>query len=185
MDGFIRQMEAQQRRGRVLPFVRGLRLSALLIYEIRRMLQGTHLSANWGHLVDEDGRLCSCECDVIIHGNDGCIEQWDGTSSPIMDFCFVAQQSAVLVISCKSYVRPAKIDREYCQLMRPFVDRVWLFAECCGPLSAQSVRDRAVALGYEEFWFLYKWSKQSDPDPNIEGWSDFVSSVHELAVQTV
>lgn len=51
MDVFIRQMEADKRKGRVLPFVRGLRLSAQLIYVIRVILTGSDLTANWGHLL--------------------------------------------------------------------------------------------------------------------------------------
>ena len=35
VDSFIRDMEAKKQKGRVLAFVRGLRLSALLIYAIR------------------------------------------------------------------------------------------------------------------------------------------------------
>jgi hypothetical protein len=76
MDSFIRDMEAKRQKGRILPFVRGLRLSALLIYAIREMLEGTGLTANWGHLIDDEGHYCSCECDVIIHQKGNKSEQW-------------------------------------------------------------------------------------------------------------
>lgn len=180
MDTHLRQMEADRRRGRILAFVRGLHFSSLLIYEIRDILAGTALTANWGHLIDDTGALCSKECDVIIHRR-GQYSRWDGNTTPVMDFRFVPQERAVAVVSCKSRVRSGDIDREYCELMRPFVPRVWLFAECCGPRSADSVRGTALESGYEEFWFVYTWSPQSVPQPNSEGWNEFVGKVLALA----
>ncbi len=179
IDTFIRQMEARRSKGRVLPFVRGLRLSAHLIYTIRKILDGTDLTANWGHLLDSSGNFCSCECDVIIH-HKGPVRQWNGTPEPIMDFRFIEEHLAVVVISCKSFLRSSDIDIEYCNLMKPFVKKIWLFAECCGPRSAQSIQSRALKFGYEKFWYLYLWSKQTEPKPNEEGWSKFVEEVKKL-----
>lgn len=182
IDPFIRDMEARRQKGRILPFVRGLRLSALLIYEIRQLLKGTGLTANWGHLVDETDTFCSCECDVIIHREVGEIQRWNGDSNePVMDFRFIEQKSAVAVISCKSYLRSSGIDTEYCKLMKPFVGKIWLFAECCGPRSAKSIQTKALELGYEKFWYLYTWSKQTAPEPNKYGWNEFVEAVRKLA----
>ena len=181
MDSFIRDMEAKKQKGRILPFVRGLRLSALLIYAIREMLEGTDLTANWGHLIDDEGHYCSCECDVIIHQGGGLVRRWNGTNEPVMDFRFIEQERAVAVISCKSYQRSGDIDREYCTLMEPFVKKVWLFVECCGPRSTESIRIKSLEFGYEEFWYLYTWSKQTDPQPNREGWIRFVEEVKKLA----
>src|SRR5271166_5699831 len=73
IDTFIRDLEATEgkNKGGVLSFVRGLRLSALLIYAIRDLLgEGSDLTANWGHIIDEDGQFCSRECDIIIHNRD-------------------------------------------------------------------------------------------------------------------
>lgn len=179
VDSFWRQMEAQKRKGRVLPFVRGLRLSSQLVYLIRELLSGTGLTANWGHLVDKNENLCSCECDVIIH-KDGYIRRWNGTDNPIMDFRFIKQEQALVVISCKSFLRKSEIDREYCEDMSNYVDKVWLFAECCGPKSIEGIRGKAREFGYEKFWHLYTWSKQTDPDPNRTGWMDFVKEVENL-----
>lgn len=179
IDDFIRQMEAERRKGRILPFVRGLRLSAHLIYATREILSGTNLTANWGHLLDKSGNFCSCECDVIIH-REGHIRQWNDTREPIMDFRFIAQQKAVAVISCKSYLRSGDIDREYCKLMKPFVRKIWLFAECCGPLSTESIQQKALKFGYKKFWYLYTWSKQTQPEPNRYGWNEFVEEVKKL-----
>lgn len=180
MDTFIRQMEKERRKGRILAFVRGLRLSANLIYAIRQILDGTQLTANWGHLLDESRTFCSRECDVIIHRK-GYIERWDGTENPVMDFRFIEQQLAVAVISCKSYLRSGDIDTEYCKSMEPFVQKIWLFAECCGPRSGETIRAKAFKHGYEQFWYLYTWSKQTEPKPDKEGWNKFVEEVKKLA----
>lgn len=179
IDPFIRQMEAERRRGRVLPFVRGLRLSAKLIYTIREVLEGTGLTANWGHLIDERGTFCSCECDVIIHHGQY-IRRWNGSQNPVMDFRFIEHKQAVAVISCKSYIRSSDIDEEYCKLMEPFVKRIWLFAECCGPRSESSIQSKAFRLGYEKFWHLYFWSKKTDPVPNRTGWNEFIKTIKNL-----
>jgi hypothetical protein len=181
IDDFVRQMERARRRGRILPFVRGLRLSARLIYVIREFLTGTRLTANWGHLVDETGTFCSCECDVIIHRRDAHVRQWNGTSDPVMDFRFIESQGAVTVISCKSYLKSGDVDTGYCKLVEPFVRRVWLFAECCGPRSAESIRRKALEAGYEQFWYLYLWSRGTSPVPNKDGWATFVDEVKSLA----
>jgi len=174
IDGFIRQ------KGRILPFVRGLRLSALLIYAIREMLTGTGLTANWGHLTDASGTICSPECDVIIH-REGYFKRWNGHENAIMDFRFIEQQLAVAVISCKSYLKSGDIDTEYCKSMEPFVQKIWLFAECCGPRSVETIRAKAFEHGYEHFWYLYTWSKQTEPKPDKEGWNKFVGEVKNLA----
>lgn len=179
VDPFIRQMEAERMQGRVLPFVRGLRLSSQLIYLLREHLSGSGLTANWGHLLDSELRFCSCECDVIIHKN-GHVRQWDGTAQPVMDFRFIRQDQAVVVISCKSYLKASDIDEQYCESMKSFVDRVWLFAECCGPRSIEPIRTKAEERGYEKFWPLYTWTKQKDPTPSKDEWIDFVNEVERL-----
>ena len=57
MSDFIRQLESRKSKGRVFSFIRGLRLSAHLIYAIRDRLIGSDLTANWGHLLDNDGNF--------------------------------------------------------------------------------------------------------------------------------
>lgn len=178
MSDFIRQLEASKGRGRVLPFVRGLRLSAHLIYAIRELLEGSDLTANWGHLLDQDQRFCSPECDVIVHKKIGHIRQWNGTKEPVMDFRFVSMAEAVVVISCKSRVRT--IDDEYVQQVKKYVSRVWLFGECCGPKSAKRLEDKARQTGYEKFWYLYTWSPKTEENFNHDGWNDFVSELLRL-----
>ena len=180
IDEFIRQLELTRHPGRILPFVRGLRLAAHLIYAIRDILSDTDLEANWGHLLDQKGAHCSPECDVIIH-HKGYRRRWNGTEKPIMDFRFIDQQKALAIISCKSYLRSSKVDKEYCVSMKPYIDKIWLFAECCGPRSAKSIQKKALDAGYENFWYLYTWSKQTAPKENPEGWNEFVEEVRKLS----
>lgn len=180
VENFVEQIEAERGKGQVLPFVRGLRLSAQLIYFLRKLLSGSRLTADWGHLLDSEGNFCSCECDVIIHKN-GEIWRWDGDDEhPVMDFKFISQEEAVGVISCKSYLTVSHVDKQYCESIRKFVNRVWLFAECCDPNSIERIRNKAEKCGYEKFWPLYTWNKKISPTPYRVGWNDFVGEVGRL-----
>ena len=180
IDDFMRQMEQTRQKGRILPFVRGLRLSAQLIYVVRQALVGKELTANWGHLLDEKGAFCSPECDIIVHHSKGERQKWNGSENHIMDFRFISQEDAVAVISCKSFIRAGDIDFDYCEQMRSFVKRIWLFAECCGPRSTERIVEKAVSAGYEKFWHLYTWSRTTDLNPNKQGWIEFIKEVREL-----
>lgn len=179
IDPYIRQLEKEKKKGRIFPFVRGLRLSARLIYVIRDILSETNLTANWGQLLDEQGNYCSCECDIIIH-HKGHERRWNGKDQPVMDFRFIKQQNAIAVISCKSYLRSGDIDVEYCKSMKPFVKKIWLFAECCGHNSVKSIEQKVLESGYKKFWYLYSWSNKTDPHPNMDGWINFVKEVKQL-----
>lgn len=179
IDSFIRQMEKTKSKGRVLPFVRGLRLSAQLIYIIREILSGSDLTANWGHLLDDEQNICSCECDVIIHKT-GHIHEWNGTKDPVMNFKFIEHKNAVAVISCKSHLKSSDIDKEYCKSLKPFVRKVWLFAECCGPASLANIRRQARKYGYKKFWTLYTWTEQLGSTPAKKEWISFVEEIERL-----
>jgi hypothetical protein len=181
IDGFMRMMEAQKKKGRILPFIRGLYFSSHLIYAVREYLSGSGLSVSWGHLLDKTEDFCSAECDIIIHQK-GWLRQWNGKhKDPVMDFRFIPQEWAVAVISCKSHLRTGDIDEEYCKLLKPYVKKIWLFSECCGPHSVDSIKRKATRCGYGKCWHLYTWSKQTAPNPNSEGWNDFVREVKRLA----
>lgn len=181
LDPFMREHEAKKTHGKILPFIRGLRFSALLTYAIRAILSGTELQANWGHLLDKDGHLCSPECDIIIHRKEHDAIRWNGENEdPIMDFRFVKQEDAVVVISCKLHIESSNVDAEYCPAMKSFVEKVWLFAECCGPRSGKSIKNKALKLGYDDFWHLYSWSEKKEPEPNKEGWMDFAEELKKL-----
>ena len=181
IDPYIQMMEEEKAEGRVLAFVRGLRLSARLIYAIRKQLSATDLKADWGHILDDDGGLkCSPECDVIIH-HPGVMRQWNGSSEPVMDFKFVEQKHAVAVISCKSYITSIRQDfKNYCDKVRDYVKNVWLFAECCRPGAVDRLREKSQEAGYGKFWYLYAWDGKSSIQQNKQGWFDFLESVKAL-----
>lgn len=185
IDNFIREAEAKEgsNKGVILSFVRGLRLSSLLTYQIRQFLDGSELTANWGHIIDENNTFCSRECDIIIHSKNIPLYQWDGdgAGNHIMDFRFIPYSAARVVISCKSYLTTAAIEEDYCLDMLKYVDRVWLFSECCGPQSDEKIEERAKEIGYEDFWFLYKWNRgKNELTETPEVWDKFVESVKAL-----
>jgi hypothetical protein len=185
IDNFIREAEANEgaNKGVILSFVRGLRLSSLLTYQIRQLLDGSDFTANWGHIIDENGAFCSRECDIIIHSKNIPLYQWDGdgAGNHIMDFRFIPYYAAKVVISCKSFLTTAKIEEDYCNDMLKYVDRVWLFSECCGPKSDEKIEERAKEIGYEDFWYLYKWNRgNNELTQTIEVWDSFVESVKAL-----
>jgi hypothetical protein len=184
LDTFLRALDKNQtkNKGAILPFIRGLRFSALLIYEIRKTLDGTSLKVSWGHILDENGEYCSSECDIIIYKN-GCYARWNGNESGcVMDFRFIEKKNAVAVISCKSYIKSSTVEKEYCINMKKYVDKVWLFAECCGPKSSKSIKTVAQNTGYEHFWHLYTWNQKTDDiDDCLDQWESFIKSIKELA----
>jgi hypothetical protein len=167
---------------RMLPFIRGLYFSAGLIYAIREIAPASQIRANWGHVLREDSRACSPECDVILHSK--CRSRWNGCHEhPVMDFAFVNPASTLAVISCKSLVRwPSDVDSEYAQnLRRHGVKRVWLFAECCPPGSPDRIAARAKAAGYQHFFHLYTMDpKTGAARPSEESWRAFVTAVRKL-----
>ncbi|NQU88226.1 MAG: hypothetical protein HQ541_20960 [Mariniphaga sp.] len=181
IDHFYQHLEKTQAKGRILPFVRGLRLSALLIYEIRSVLVNSGLTASWGHILNDDETLCTVECDIVIHRGD-CVAQWNGSKNPIMDFSFIENESAIAVISCKSFLETAKIEKEYPGSLEGYVDKVWLFAECCRPGAVDNIRERCNESGYGNFWYFYTWDKTKKiiGEPNIENWLNFLDEIKAL-----
>lgn len=152
LDDVLREMEKYKERGRILGFVRGLRLSARLISILREALADTGVDVSWGHLLDAEERSCSPECDVILHRG-GVVRTWNGERNSIMEFKFVSCRNAVAVVSCKSLL--TEVDTEYCQQMREYVRDVFLFAECCRPKDLKRLHDNATRAGYSGLWYLY------------------------------
>lgn len=184
LDPFIRAKEAEDgaNKGLIFPFARGLRFSALLIYSIRECLSGSGLDVNWGQIIDEDGSFCSGECDIIVH-KDGHYKQWNGNGGGrhVMDFRFILKSHAVAVISCKSYLTKGGVEHDYCANMLKYVKKVWLFAECCGPDSVDLIREESKKIGYENFWYLYTWSRTTgEVIDDIPGWLGFIKEVKSL-----
>lgn len=139
--------------GDILGFVKGLRLSARVIYFLRERLSSTDLEVSWGHILDQEERSCSPECDVVIHRR-GYIRRWNGNNEPIMEFKFVKARSVRAVVSCKSQL--TDIDKDYPRSLKKYgVKKVFLFAECCAESSLQSLKLKAGRAGYKGLWFLY------------------------------
>jgi hypothetical protein len=142
--------------GDILGFVKGLRLSARVIYFLRECLsEEADLVVSWGHVLNADEQACSPECDVLIHTK-GHIRNWngDGGSEPIMDFKFIRAQGVRAVVSCKS--RLDSIDQNYPKALKQFgIAKVFLFAECCRHDRLDALRKAALKAGYGGLWCLY------------------------------
>lgn len=184
LSEFIRQVEAKKGAGKgtILPFIRGLRFSALLIYAIREFLSGSGLTASWGHLMDENGVLCSPECDIIIH-REGHMMRWngDGGDKPVMDFKFIECENALVVISCKSYLVPSQIDIDYAIDLKKYCSNVWLFSECSQVGKLEIIKEKSEALGYSGCWTLYTWDRSNnDVVDCLEQWDNFVITLKAL-----
>jgi hypothetical protein len=178
IDNFIRDIE--DKGGGILAFVRGLHFSTQLIYAIRDVISETGLEVDWGHLLDKNGIYCSRECDIIIHrkGHHG---RWNGNEKPVMDFKFVKQDSVLVVISCKSYLKSGGVDKNYVRFLKPFVKKIWLFAECCESKDTDSIVKQAQNAGYESFCYMYKWERKTESqEPNESGWREFVKKLRKL-----
>jgi len=139
--------------GDILGFVRGLRLSARVIYFLRERLSDTNLEVNWGHLVNPNDDSCSPECDVVIHIK-GHVRKWNGSDKPIMDFTFIEAAHARAVVSCKSSL--GAIDKQYPKDLKKYgVRNIFLFAECCAEDDFPRLREAAIKAGYRGLWCLY------------------------------
>lgn len=150
----------QRSRGRyegdILGFVRGLRLSARVLYFLRDRLSETGLQISWGHLITDNEESCSPECDIIVH-EPGHVRRWNGFENPVMNFSFINARSARLVVSCKSTL--SSIDAQYPKdLKKHGVNSVFLFAETCKASQLERLRTRAVEAGYAGLWCLYTTS---------------------------
>lgn len=179
IDSVLRMKKKKAPGGDILGFVRGLRLSAQLIYALRDALSDTPLEVNWGHLLDDNGEYCSPECDVIVH-KPGHVARWNGTEKPVMDFRFVKSRNAVAVISCKSFIQ--SVDHDYSKQMSRYLKNLYLFAECCLPSAVGKLQASAKAAGYRGFWYLYTWNRTTGIVSEDQAvWSDFLGNVRSIA----
>ena len=149
-----------QYTGSILGFVKGLRLSAKLIYFLRTALSSSPFEVSWGHIMDPTNGSISPECDVIIH-NRGHLGRWNGGEHPVMDFRFVETSNVRAVVSCKS--RLATIDDEYPRLLaKHSISNVILFAECCARSNYENLKGKALAAGYSGLWCAYFLGESED-----------------------
>jgi hypothetical protein len=148
--------------GDILGFVKGLRLSARVIYFLRECLSETDFEVNWGHLLNAEEQACSPECDVVIHAK-GHVRKWNGGEQPIMDFKFIRAQGVRAVVSCKS--RLDSIDASYPKALKQFgIRKVFLFAECCRHDRLSALQKQAVKAGYGGLWCLYTTEKEPEEE---------------------
>ena len=156
----VTQRSTGKYEGDILGFVRGLRLSARVLYFLRDHLSGTGLHISWGHLISDNEESCSPECDIIVH-KPGIVRRWNGFENPVMNFSFINARDARIVISCKSTI--ASIDKRYPKdLKKHGVDYVFLFAETCKASRFEGLRARAMKAAYAGLWCLYTTS-EADP----------------------
>ncbi len=179
LDPRIRLMDSTKDKGRMLGFVKGLRLSARILYILRTIVSSKNLEVSWGHLVDDSGESCSPECDIIIH-KPGHILEWNGTSNPIMHFKFIEAKNAVAVISCKSYAK--SVDKNYCEDFKKYkLENIFLMAECCPIKSIENLKKNALESGYKGFYYLYTLDDDTEDiqwDENI--YIDFIEAINAL-----
>jgi hypothetical protein len=168
--------------GDILGFVRGLRLSARLIYILRPKLRDQHIEVNWGHLLDQQRLLCSPECDVILHMG-GSEEQWNGHGGDkcVMDFHFVQAEKVKAVISCKSKLTSIDVDFLHLVKSQFKVKHVLLFAESVPTKSRVALVRKAKKCGYSGLWYLYEIGKDRQPVVDENVYLDFLSTVKKLS----
>ena len=167
--------------GDILGFVRGLRLSARLIYILRQKLHDQHIDINWGHIQDAQRRMCSPECDIILHKG-GTDARWNGDSEKcIMDFHFVQAAKVKAVISCKSKLTSIDVDFLDFVTKEFKIKHVLLFAESVPSKSRAALVRKAKQCGYSGLWYLYEVGKDRLPVIDENVYLDFLSTVQALS----
>jgi len=167
--------------GSILSFVKGLRISARLIYFLRNCLSEEDCEVSWGHILNASGQSCSPECDVIIHKK-GHVKRWNGSgnSDCVMDFKFIRAKKVTAVISCKSIV--ADIDDDYPSQLKSYgVSKVYLFGECCSQSNYSNLRKKAKSAGYVDLFCAYFIDTKNDsPIRDDNHHYDFYDSIRTL-----
>lgn len=174
----IRLMDTNRTKGRILGFVKGLRLSTQIVYLIRNIVSSEDVEVNWGHLIDENRNSCSPECDIIVHKK-GHMQRWNGTENPIMDFRFIESKQTLAVISCKSQIR--SVDKEYCKNFHKYnMKNIFLFAECCRPKAIDRLKTQADDAGYKGFFHLYTLDKKNIIDRDENVYLEFIQAIKDV-----
>jgi hypothetical protein len=168
-----------KKRGDILNFIRGLRLSARLIYILRDKLSDHDVEVNWGHVEDDRQRLCSPECDIIIHDG-GVADRWNGRNQHcVMDFLFIKREAVKAIISCKSALTGSGIDTDFAAVVkRDFkIHNTFLFAETVQDSKYASLNKKAKAAGYKGLWTLYRLDSTGGRIKNPQDYLDFLNAV--------
>jgi hypothetical protein len=179
LDPIIRLMDTNRTKGRILGFIKGLRLSAQIAYLIRTIVSQENVEVNWGHLIDNEGNSCSPECDIIIH-RQGHIQKWNGSKNPIMDFRFIKCKNALAVISCKSWTN--SVDKKYCKdFLKYNLKNIFLFVECCNPNSIDRLKEQAIAAGYKGFFYLHTIDKRGVIKRDESVYLEFIQTIKDVS----
>ena len=187
LDPVLRGAKRGTKSGQVFSFIKGLRVSAGLIYLVRHLIGQTDssLEVSWGQIIAGSTPIFSPECDVIIHER-GTFARWNGNPEPVMDFKLIDCDKAIAVISCKSELTSIQPDLvTYCDRVKEYVNTVLLFAECCRPGAGERLQERARSAGYQEFWHLYTWdAKTSFIQGDEASWKSFAECIWHLATSS-
>jgi len=167
--------------GEVLAFVRGLRLSARLVYILRNRLTDYDVSVHWGHVQDGNRGICSPECDIIIHQG-GEAARWNGSTDQdcVMDFRFIKAPHVLAVISCKS--KTDGIDPDFARVLKKKfkVKHVYIFAESIKATAKKRLSKEARSYGYKGFWYLYEFRKLDERAVNRDVYMDFLKKLRNV-----
>jgi len=169
----------KKKRGDILQFIRGLRLSARLIYILRDKLRDHAVEVNWGHVEDDRQRLCSPECEIIIHDG-GVADRWNGRHHhSVMDFLFIKREAVKAIISCKSTLSASGIDTDFAQVVkRDFkIHNTFLFAEVVDDSKYPSLKKKAKAAGYKGLWPIYRLDSKGGKIRNPQDYLDFLHTL--------
>ena len=167
--------------GDILGFVKGLRISARIIYFLREQLSDMDYEINWGHLLDDAEASCSPDCDIIIHIK-GHVRKWNDTNKPIMDFNFIKAKNAEIVVSCKSKL--GKIDKEYPKSLKKYgVNYIFLVAECCKEIQYHSLKKRARRAGYAGLYCLYFMDKNETMKCDESVHAEFINVIRKVLIK--
>jgi len=180
-DPELSEAERIKGSGLVLGFVKGLRLSARLIYALRKSLSEFPVDVDWGHLLDLNEDSISPECDIIVH-HKGIIQEWNGSNKPVMDFKFIQCNHAIAIINCKSHL--TSIDKTYYSRLKPYVEHILLFAECCTLGKTEALKRRAQKVGYTGLWHLYSFERDTGTAVNEpKEWKDFLITLKKICLK--
>lgn len=101
--------------------------------------------------------------------------------NPLVNF-FDLAVSILISVMRKNYVLAFGNDFAPVKLFNaiPYINKIWLFAECSAPSSVSKIREKAQEVGYEKFYHLYIWREKMEPKEAVESWREFVMDIKNL-----
>lgn len=165
------------RREPLFLFARGLIFSSSLLEEISQDMPRQY-STGWGQIMAENGTL-SREVDVIIYEGTP-FHVWKTST---MCFTIVPKDQVKAVMECCEYLVPTKHHKEHVDNLSIFVQKRYLYAECCWTkrrYTCKRRRQRFLDMGYDDVFYLYRWYYGIDKEPNERDWFRFLQMVRGL-----